>query len=94
MGKVQDTSITGKTETGFEFTIDTSIGDDWEVLELVADASIENPLALFKLAKRMLGEEQYSALKEHVRDEEGRVSTEKMSDELISIFSYEEETKN
>lgn len=84
----------GKTKTGFEFELSENIGNDYEVVELLSDLE-ENPLVLTRLVIKILGKEQAKRLKDHVRDESGLVSTEKMTQEIVDIFQNSgEETKN
>ena len=85
--------ITGKTQSGFEYTIDENIGDDYELLELMGKVRNGDPLAIFELIERVLGKEQHLALKEHCR-EDGRVSTAKMNAEIVDIFTASKEIKN
>ena len=85
--------IKGKTDTGFEFEIDPSVGDDWELLESIVEAD-KNTLALIDVLNRIFKPEKINELKEHVRDENGIVSTTKMSVELANIFSKIGELKN
>jgi len=42
----------------------------------------------------LLGKEQTEKLKEHCRNKNGIVSTEKMSQEIMEIFESQKETKN
>lgn len=45
-------------------------------------------------ANRLLGKEQMKALKEHVRNEKGRVSAAKMIEEITQIFKNQSGPKN
>lgn len=85
--------IKGKTQTGFEFEIPDTVGDDYEVLEAVAKLQKgKDVLALVVLIDRVLGEEQKEAFKEHCRID-GRVSTERMMNEFFDIFTANDATK-
>ena len=53
----------------------------------------ENPLLFPKVVKRILGDEQTIALKNHVRDEKGRVNAEKMTAEVTEIFQSQNKLK-
>lgn len=86
-------TIKGKTDTGFEFEISASVGDDWELLELISEAET-NPLAVIKILNRIFDKEQVNSLKEHVRDDNGIVSTAKLMSEVTNIFTKAGELKN
>lgn len=85
--------IKGKTKTGFQFKIEKSVLNDYELLELFAEVD-ENPLLVPKLVKMILGEEQKNKLIEHVRDENGKAAVDKIAIELESILTSSAETKN
>ena len=85
--------IKGKTKTGFQFNIEKSVLNDYELLELFAEVD-ENPLLVPKLVKTILGEEQKNKLIEHVRDDNGKASVDKIAMELENILTNSAETKN
>jgi len=85
--------LKGKTKTGFEFEIDDAVLNDYELLELFADVD-ENPLLVPKLVKTILGEKQKNKLIEHVRDEKGIASADKVAKEIEDILTSSAETKN
>ena len=85
--------ITGKTRSGFEYTIADNIGDDYELLELMSDVRSGDTLAIFALINKVLGKEQHQALKEHCRVD-GVVSTAKMNEEIVDIFAASKDVKN
>lgn len=76
----------GITKTGFKFTLLDEVLDDMELLELVSEVD-DNPLLLPKLIERLLGRKQKKRLYDHCRDEKGRVSSTRVSNELEEIFS-------
>lgn len=80
-----------RTSTGFEFTIADGVFDDWELIELIADVSDGNGLKIPAVLKKLLGDEQAAALKEHVR-KDGRVTVEAMNAEIADII--EQAAKN
>lgn len=86
-------TIKGKTDTGFKFEIDSSVGDDWELLELISQVET-NPLIIIKVLNKMFDQDQVDKLKEHVRDENGFVSTAKLMSEVTNIFTKAGELKN
>ena len=85
-----------KTKSGFEYEIDkAAITDDWELVEDLVAADSGNTAAGIRAMKAILGDKTYEALKEHVRNEEGRVSAIKMQAEFLEILNQAgEETKN
>ena len=85
--------INGKTKTGFQFNIEEDVLNDYELLEMFADVD-ENPLLVPKLVKSILGEEQKNKLIEHVKDENGKASVDRVATELENILNSSAETKN
>ena len=83
----------GTTKTGFDYTLSEFIGNDYEIIELLSELE-DNPLGLTKLVVKILGKEQANKLKNHVRDENGTVPTDKMTQEIVDIFQGSDETKN
>lgn len=86
--------ITGKTESGFEFTIEDEALDDYELLEALCDVDHGNAGMLPLIVTHLLGEEQKENLKNHIRKENGRVSASKMIEEVIEIFHANDQGKN
>lgn len=78
--------ITGKTKSGFEFEVNDYITNDYEVLELIGAAD-KNIVEVPRLAKAVLGEEQANKAKEHLRNEQGYVPTDIMSEMLVEIIN-------
>lgn len=78
--------ISGKTKTGFEYTISEEALSDYEILELMAQVQKDDIFAIFELIKRLLGEDQKDRLKEHCRVN-GRVPISAINDEIVDIFS-------
>lgn len=85
--------ITGKTKSGFEYEIAKARLENYELIETLAEVD-QNPLLLPKTVNLLLGKEQANKLKDHLRDDEGLVSTEKLSNEIMEIFQSQSETKN
>lgn len=82
-----------KTSTGFVYSIDENVLNNFELLDLFAEVD-ENPLLLPKLLKMLLGEETKKALYDHVRLEDGTVPADAISRELLEIISGNPEVKN
>lgn len=85
--------IKGTTSTGFKYELSKERLENYELIEVLAEVD-SNPLLLPKMVNLLLNKDQASALKNHVRDENGFVSTEKMFGEIMDIFRNKEETKN
>lgn len=79
--------IAGKTKTGFKFSIEDGALDDWELLEVLADIDDGKTQKIGTAIKLLLGADQAKALKEHCRNDEGRVPTSAMMAEVGEIFA-------
>ena len=77
--------LKGTTKSGFFFEIEDKRLNNYELLEAISEVD-ENPLALPKVIKLLLGDNKANALKNHVRDEEGFVSAEDLMAEIKEIF--------
>ena len=84
--------IKGKTESGFEFEIEERALDNYELMEVIAEAD-ENPMLVPKILTMLLGEDK-KRLIEHVREDDGIVPADKMMEELSDIFSSTSNSKN
>ena len=81
--------LKGKTKSGFEFKVTDARLNNYELLENVADVD-DNPLLLPKVVNLLLGKEQAGRLKDHVRDDDGMVDSEKLGVEIQEIFNFQE----
>lgn len=79
--------VSGKTRTGFEFVIADDALNDYEILELMAKVRKNDVLSISELLEKLLGEEQKNRLKDHCRDESGKVPMERINDEIVDIFT-------
>ena len=77
--------LKGTTKSGFKFEIDDKHLGNYELLEAISDVE-DSPLALPRVIKLLLGDSKAKALKNHVRDDEGFVSADKLSAEIMEIF--------
>ena len=85
--------INGKTTSGFEYTINPAVLDDMELLDTIVEIDT-NPLALSKVLKMVLGDEQRKALYDHLRTEDGRVPVMAVSAAISEIFNSSSQGKN
>lgn len=86
--------IKGKTKSGFEFEIEEEVLDDYELLELLTETDKGNQVAIFKAIDHILIPDQKKRLKEHVRNEKGRVPASAMIAEITDIISSCNQGKN
>lgn len=82
-----------KTSTGFIYSINEHVLNNFELLELFAEVD-ENPLLLPKVLTMILGKDGKKALYDHVRLEDGTVPADKISNELLEIINGSKEVKN
>lgn len=83
----------GTLSNGFHFSVDESIADDYEILELIGEVD-ENPARITKLMRAVLGDDQLKALKEHLRQENGRVTISAMTAAMTELFRSINSLKN
>ena len=84
--------LKGKTSTGFQFQIAEGALDNYELVEALADIETD-PLSVTKVVTLLLGKEQKEKLKEHVRNEEGVVTTTALMKEIEGIFKTQNKVK-
>lgn len=76
----------GKTSTGFEFQVEPDRLDDYELLEDLAAVSDGQEGRIVAVINRLLGEDQKTRLKDHLRKRDGKVSMNAMMQEIGEIF--------
>lgn len=86
--------IEGITKSGFHFRLDQEVLDDYELLEELCEIDNGNNAMIVNAANRILGKEQMQKLKDHLRNENGRVPATKMGEEIAEILASCKETKN
>lgn len=77
--------VKGKTKSGFEFELDDEAMDDLEFVELLAESDM-NPSVIPQIVKTILGEKQYAELKEHLRNDKGRIPMSAVDEALTEMF--------
>lgn len=80
-----------KTKSGFEYELPKDLADNFEYLEVIKEAQ-NSSLAVIDVAKFLLGADGYEKLKEHCRVD-GRVSTERIVEEITEISNDTSEIK-
>lgn len=89
-----------KLDDGYELKIADENLDDYELLEDLTkiDSSDDAPMsAIISATTRLLGKNQYRELKEHLRDDAGRVPASSMLEaiqEILIKLDENPETKN
>ena len=86
--------VKGTTKSGFSYEIDEGILDDYEFLEILFKIDEGEVASSIKMVDMLLGKKQKERLKEHVRNEEGRVLASKMIVEAFEIFESIKKGKN
>ena len=84
--------LTGVTKSGFAYSILEKNLNNYELVEILGELET-NPLFLPKVLKLLLGKEQVEKLKNHLRDADGIIDTEKMVAELEDIFKAQQKLK-
>lgn len=83
--------IEGKTASGFEFSVESGLLEDFEFLALLGDFTGDDDRArtraVLALPGRLLGEEGRRALIAHCRNEEGFSPTSRIYKELGNILN-------
>lgn len=85
-------NLVGVTKSGFEYSIPKKNLNNYELVEVLGEVDT-NPLLLPKVLKLLLGKEQVEKLKNHLRDVDGIIDTEKMAAELEDIFKAQQKLK-
>ena len=77
--------IQGKLASGFEYEIASDLLDNMELVDAIVEAD-ENPLAVSRVVKLLLGEDQRRKLYDHLRTEKGNVPMLAVSEAVAEIF--------
>ena len=85
--------LTGRTKSGFYYSISKKNLNNYELVETLSNLE-DNPLNFPKVLKLLLGEEQTEKLKNHLRDEDGIVDSDKIALEIKDIFQTQKRLKN
>lgn len=85
--------IEGKLSNGYEYSIAEENLDNYETFEKLCDLD-QNPNQNLYLVREVLidilGRQQYEDLKSFVREQDGRIGTEKMFSLLAEILNIDE----
>ena len=79
--------ITAKTESGFSIELEESALDNMEVLDALSDLDEGNPLAMSRLVVKLLGKDGKKRLYDHLRDENGIVPVDDLSNAVNELIT-------
>ncbi len=79
--------MTGTTKSGFAYNVPDSVFENMELIDALADAGGENPLAISTVCKLVFGNEQRKRLYDHLRLKDGTVPFEKVTEEIAELFN-------
>ena len=86
--------MTARLNDGFEVEISESVTDDWEFLEVLSGIDEGETGLIVKAAKMLLGNDGVKALKEHLRNKDGKVSSTAMVTALGELMESVNSLKN
>lgn len=92
VAKPKKKMIKGETKSGFKYQIEEGTLNDWELFEMITEVET-NPILLNKIITMVLGDDQKEKLKEHLRNDEGRIPLDAMNSEIMEIFGSQEQIK-
>ena len=85
-------NLVGVTKSGFNYSIPQKNLKNYELVEALGEVD-NNPLVLPRILNLLLGKEQTQKLKNHLRDDDGIVDTDKITAELEDIFKAQKKLK-
>ena len=86
--------MTARLNDGFEIEISESVTDDWEFLEVLSGIDEGETGLIVKAARMLLGNDGVKALKEHLRNKDGKVSSTAMVTALGDLMESVNALKN
>jgi hypothetical protein len=78
--------INGVTKTGFKFSVDKNCMNDMELVDVLADTSMDDAFRMSHVIKKLLPMDQRAALYDHVRVD-GRVPVDAVVAAVEDIFT-------
>lgn len=70
---------------GFSIDVDTAVFQDYEFLEALSEVTDGQPSSIVRPFRMMFVGDTYQAVKDHLRDEDGRVPVKAMSAFLSKV---------
>ena len=86
--------MTARLSDGFEIEISESVTDDREKLEVLSGIDEGETGLIVKAARMLLGNDGVKALKEHLRNKDGKVSSTAMVTALGELMESDNSLKN
>ena len=90
--------IEGKTSTGFEFSVDERINDDWRIIDAIVDSESEDASVKLKATKTLvdlvLGKDKERMIKHIADNNDGVCPSDAVLNEVTEIFNAIKELKN
>lgn len=78
--------ITGKTSTGFEFAFSQDLVNDMRMLRAIGKMEKGDVDSIDYVGKKLLGQEKYDKLLEHIQTEDGRQPVDALVTEFLQMF--------
>lgn len=78
--------INGTTKTGFAFSVDPNAMNDMDLVDILADDTMDDAFRMSHVVRKLLPGDQRKALYDHVRVD-GRVPVDAVSAEVEDIFA-------
>lgn len=78
--------IKGETRSGFQFEVEENALDNMELVDALAEADGDSPMAVSKVVLMLLGKEQRQKLYDHLRAEDGRVPVVAVSEAMEDVL--------
>lgn len=86
--------VKGETSTGFTYELPEDAFDDYELLEVLRKIDKGESGYIVDMIDMLFSKEQITALKEHIRKENGKVSARALMQEVGEIFQNTKNGKN
>jgi hypothetical protein len=81
----------GTTSSGFEFNVSDKIGSDYRLQKVITSyekgSETDKLCSLVEMVKVLLGDDGEAALCEHVKEEDGTVPIQRITQEVVEIFN-------
>lgn len=78
--------ITGKTSTGFSFAFSQDVVNDMRMLRAIGRMDKGEADAIDYVGKKLLGQEKYDKMLEHIQTEDGRQPVDALISEFKDMF--------
>lgn len=79
--------ITGKTSTGFAFAFSQDTVNDMRMIRAIGKMDKGNAEAIDYVGVKLLGQEKYDKLLDHIQTEDGRQPVDALMNEFTEMFA-------